>query len=269
MATIHHELAPAKLTRTLRITGRRADGYHLLSSEMVAVDLADELEIEEGPSALEVEDRIAWVYSGTGRPGLDVPVDASNLVLRALSLCGRQARIHLIKHIPARAGLGGGSSDAAAVLRWAGFQREVEAATLGADVPFCVRGGRAVVTGIGDVVEPLGDEDLHFVVVAPGFGVATPDVYRAFDELGAGDASSGNDLEHAALAVEPRLLRVREEMSVVAGRRPTLAGSGASYFFECDERDRDALAESLRISFLQAREPVVVTACRSVAREVS
>ena len=181
-------------------------------------------------------------------------------------MCGRQARIRLRKHIPAGAGLGGGSSDAAAVLRWAGFQSDLDAATLGADVPFCLRGGRAIVTGIGEVIEPLDDEDLHFVVVTPGFGVSTPDVYRAFDELGPGDPSSANDLELAALAVEPRLLRVRDKLAFAAGRRPTLAGSGSSYFFECDERESDALSASLRISFDQGLEPVVVTACRSVAR---
>lgn len=266
METIKHELASAKLTRTLRIAGRRDDGFHLLISEMVSLDFADELEIEQGRAGLVVEDEIAWIAVAKGRPRCQVPLDGDNLVLRALALSGRDARIRLKKRIPAGAGLGGGSADAAAILRWAGFHDADAAATLGADVPFCVRGGRANVAGIGEQIEPLEDIDLYFVVVTPGFAVSTPQVYRAFDELGPGDGHAANDLEFAALAVEPRLSRVRDEMALVAGRRPTLAGSGASFFFECTEGDREALAASLRSSLEEAGEPVVVTACRSVAR---
>lgn len=266
MATIHHELASAKLTRTLRITGRREDGYHLLSSEMVSLDLADELEIEEGKAAVLLEDAIAWSGAVWERPRLDVPSDPSNLVLRALRLAELEARIRLVKHIPAGAGLGGGSSDAAAVLRWAGLFETVAASTLGADVPFCLRGGRALVSGIGEVIEPLAFERLYFVVVTPGFSVSTPAVYRAFDELGAGDEGSANDLEHAALAVEPRLKSLRAQLELASGRPPTLAGSGASFFFECTEEEQQALAESLRTSLGAAVGPVVVSACRSVAR---
>ncbi|MGH9106550.1 MAG: 4-(cytidine 5'-diphospho)-2-C-methyl-D-erythritol kinase, partial [Acidimicrobiales bacterium] len=106
-------LALAKLTLSLRVTGVRSDGYHLLDSEMVNVDLADRLHFSAG-TGLELVDEGAGAL-GTG----EVPADGSNLVLRALELLGREAHVRLCKRIPAGAGLGGGSADAAAVLRWA------------------------------------------------------------------------------------------------------------------------------------------------------
>src|SRR3954447_17611647 len=141
-------LAPAKLTVSLRITGVREDGYHLLDAEMVTLDLADELEVTEG-DGLDI----------VGASGLDVSGGEDNLVRRALDAVGRTAHVALTKRIPAGAGLGGGSSDAAAVLRWAGVDDLHLAASIGADVAFCVRGGRARVTGIGEEVEALPHED--------------------------------------------------------------------------------------------------------------
>ena len=100
--------APAKLTLSLRVTGVRADGYHLLDAEMVTLDLADTLTFTDG-DALTV----------SGRFAAGVPTDDTNLVRRALRLAGRQAAVHVEKAIPSGGGLGGGSADAAAVLRWA------------------------------------------------------------------------------------------------------------------------------------------------------
>jgi 4-diphosphocytidyl-2-C-methyl-D-erythritol kinase len=128
--TIEHLLAPAKVTLSLRITGIRNDGYHLIDAEMVQVDLYDELEIDPAGDGLVVED---GGRTQTGQP--------DNLVSRALVLAGRQAGVRLRKRIPAGAGLGGGSADAAAILKWAGALDLEDAATLGADVPFCVVGG--------------------------------------------------------------------------------------------------------------------------------
>jgi 4-diphosphocytidyl-2-C-methyl-D-erythritol kinase len=220
----------AKLTRTLEITGRRPDGYHLLRSEMVTLDFADDLTFVESPtSSLAVVDEIAWEDDSGSRPAAPespvVPSDPTNLVLRALVLGGRTANVELVKRIPAGAGLGGGSADAAAALRYCGVTDRAAAATLGADVPFCLEGGRAAVSGVGDVIEPLAYLALEFVVVTPGFGVSTPAAYAAYDELGPGDGP--NHLERAATAVEPRLTEVREVISSVAGERPVLAGSGS------------------------------------------
>jgi 4-diphosphocytidyl-2-C-methyl-D-erythritol kinase len=202
--------ALAKLTLSLRVTGVRADGYHLIDAEMVTLDLADELVFSEGTNVLGMDD----------------------LVTRALSAVGRQARVDITKRIPRGAGLGGGSADAAAVLRWAGCADVDVAAALGADVPFCFVGGRARVRGIGEVVEPRPFEDRVFTVLTPPFGVSTPTVYAAWDELGGPSADGPNDLEPAAMHVEPRLAEWRDRLARATGAVPVLAGSGGSWFVE-------------------------------------
>lgn len=214
-------LAPAKLTVSLRVTGVRDDGYHLIEAEMVTLDLADELEFTEG-DGLEV----------IGATGLAVLADDDNLVRRALRAVGRTAHVRLTKRIPAGAGLGGGSADAAAVLRWAGCTDIPLAASLGADVPFCLLGGRARVRGIGDVLDPLPPVERTFTLLTPPFGVSTPAVYRAWDDLGGPTAEGLNDLEPAALAVEPRLAEWRDRLGAATGQTPVLAGSGSTWFVE-------------------------------------
>lgn len=215
-------LAPAKLTRTLRITGVRADGHHLIDAEMLSVDLADTLTFEVG-DGLELIDAAA-----------DVPDGPDNLVSRALAAVGRSAHVHIVKRIPSGAGLGGGSADAAAVLRWAGVRDLALAATLGADVPFCTVGGRARVLGVGEVVDPLPFEALTFTLMTPSVHCSTVDVYRAWDDLGGPTADGANDLEPAALVVAPELARWRDVLGNATGRTPTLAGSGSTWFVEGD-----------------------------------
>ncbi len=219
--TVGAVVAPAKLTLSLRVVGVRADGYHLIESEMVTVDLADELVFGEGTGL---------VVSGPASAG--VPVEEGNLVRRALAAVGRSASVALVKRIPAGAGLGGGSADAAAVLRWARCADMAVAAGLGADVPFCVVGGRAMVAGVGEVVAPLAFEDRTFTLLTPPFGAATASVYRAWDELGGPHGDNGNDLEPAALAVAPGLATWRDRLAAAAGTRPRLAGSGSTWFVE-------------------------------------
>ena len=266
MATISRELAHAKLTRTLRVTGRRSDGYHLLAAEMVAVDLADELFIDEEGVGLEVVDEIAWELSDRPRPDLRFRRTTRTSLPEPLALSGRSAGIRLVKRIPAGAGLGGGSTDAAAVLRYFGALDRERASSLGADVPFCLEGGRALVSGIGERLEPLRDEPLSFVIVTPAFPVSTKAVYDAYDELGHPSNPGDNDLEAAAIAVEPRLVGLRRAISEVAGMAPTLAGSGASYFLECDASERVALSAALRDSLANEIDQFVVSACSATDR---
>ena len=213
--------APAKLTVSLRITGVEPDGYHLLDAEMVTVDLADELELSDG-DGLDV----------TGPAAAGVPASDDNLVARALVAVGRNASVRLVKHIPAGAGLGGGSADAAAVLRWACEGDFAVAASLGADVPFCLVGGGARVRGVGEVVEPLPFEERTFTLVIPPIRVSTPAVYAAWDELGGPSGDNGNDLEPAALVVAPDLSQWRDGLAAATGLRPRLAGSGGTWFVE-------------------------------------
>lgn len=215
-------VAPAKMTLSLRVTGVRDDGFHLIDAEMVALDLHDDLDLAEG-TGLTIE-----------RPGsgLDVVDGDDNLVSRALRLCGRHAEVHLRKRIPAGAGLGGGSADAAAILRWAGFTDLEAAARLGADVAFCVVGGRARVTGIGEAIEPLPFVPRTLTLLTPPFGCSTPAVYKVWDELGGPVSDGPNDLVDAALAVEPRLAAARDALGDATGVEPLLAGSGSTWWVE-------------------------------------
>lgn len=225
-------LAPAKLTTSLAVVGVRADGFHLLDAEMVTVSLADRLEVNPGPTAFSMT---ATEASRAARL-----VDPShNLCLDALTLLGEEASIALAKVIPVGGGLGGGSADAAAVLRAFGYTDLAAAATLGSDVPFCVVGGRARVTGIGDVVEPLPFEPRRFCLIVPDLAVSTPAVYRAYDDLGAGSSAGAhrNDLFAAAMAVSPALERVVRAMTGRTGTSPSLAGSGSTIFYEATSAD--------------------------------
>jgi 4-diphosphocytidyl-2-C-methyl-D-erythritol kinase len=218
--------APAKLTLSLRVIGIRSDGFHLLEAEMVTLEFGDTLTFDAG-------DGLEVVVATSAAAGASVPVGGDNLVSRALALLGRRARVRLDKRIPAGGGLGGGSADAAAVLRWAGCHDLSLAARLGADVPFCLLGGRARVTGIGERVEPLALGEWagqHFTLLTPPFGVSTPAVYRAWDAMGGQSGSGPNDLEAAALAVEPRLAEWRDRLQRASGERPVLAGSGSTWF---------------------------------------
>jgi 4-diphosphocytidyl-2-C-methyl-D-erythritol kinase len=212
--------APAKLTLTFRITGVRADGYHLIDAEMVALDWHDTLTIDPSGVGLTVDGPFA----------AGVPLDDSNLVTRALHHAGRRAAVHVHKELPHGGGLGGGSADAAAVLRWAGVTDTLSAAALGADVAFCLVGGRARVTGIGEVVESLPFEAIDVTLVVPPLSVSTPVVYRMWDELGGPHGETGNDLEVAAVHAYPALSSFRDRVAEACGQQPSLAGSGASWF---------------------------------------
>ncbi|HUC04795.1 MAG TPA: 4-(cytidine 5'-diphospho)-2-C-methyl-D-erythritol kinase [Acidimicrobiales bacterium] len=220
--------APAKLTTSLAVTGVRPDGYHELRAEMVSIDLADTLDIDAGGSGLRID-----AGPGTRAEAL-AGADESNLVTRALAAAGMRAAVTIHKRIPLGGGLGGGSSDAAAVLRWAACTDLDVALGLGADVPFCLCGGRALVEGIGERVTPLPFEDRRYVLLVPPFGVDTPRVYAAWDALAPArrQGGGGNDLTAAALAVEPRLAVWRDALGELTGCTPALAGSGSTWFVE-------------------------------------
>ena len=208
--------ALAKLTLSLRVTGVRDDGHHLLDAEMTTIDLADTLTFADG--------------DGVEVVGAELPAD--DLVARALRAVGRRAAVRLEKRIPVGAGLGGGSADAAAVLRWAGCTDVGVAAGLGADVPFCLVGGRARVTGVGEVVQALPFVHAAYTLLTPPLMVSTPAVYRAWDLLRGPTADGPNDLEPAALRVEPRLAAWRDRLGEATGQVPVLAGSGGTWFVE-------------------------------------
>jgi 4-diphosphocytidyl-2-C-methyl-D-erythritol kinase len=240
--------AHAKLTLSLRVTGVRPDGYHLIDAVMASLELHDLLTFHdlgparEDPSDAPVVD--AFRLDAVGPFAHGMPLGPTNLVVRALQLgdadsSRRPARVTIDKRIPHGGGLGGGSTNAATALRWAGFGTRPgdleRAATLGADIPFCLVGGRARVTGIGELVAPVVHLDRPITLIIPPVHVSTPAVYRAWDELDPKVRTGGrNDLEAAALVVEPQLARWRDEILRHIGVAPTLAGSGATWFLEGD-----------------------------------
>jgi len=214
--------SPAKLTLSLRITGKREDGYHFIEAEMVSLDLSDRIVISDG-DGLTIEG---------AEIGFSVESGSNNLVTQALELINRKALIRLEKNIPSGAGLGGGSTNAAAILRWAGFTDLVKAASLGADVSYCIVGGRARVSGIGEVVEPLPFVEKTFTLLTPPFGASTPAVYKHWDEMGGPVGDNGNDLEPALLSYMPEAEQYKNRLAEISGKIPQLAGSGSTWFVE-------------------------------------
>ena len=254
-------VAPAKLNLSLRVVGQRTDGYHLLESEMVLLELADRLLLLPGATGLRVE--VA--------PDEEIPVDGSNLAWRGL-LTGLGAEPELIclaleKHIRAAAGLGGGSSDAAAAWRLgrhaSGASQTATTdelgalALLGADVPFfAAQYGAARVSGIGEQVAPLAAVAVTPVLlVHPEFRLLTGEV---FAELRAGDVASdrpgGNDLLAPALRLRPELIDLMRRVAE-AGAEPRLTGSGPTLFSLIDDPERAvATAARLRSAGLRVTE---------------
>ena len=218
-------VAPAKLTLSLRVAGVREDGFHLIDAEMVTLNLVDKVRITPNEDGLN--------FDGPFSSGIST--DSSNLVNRALALAGRRARVHIEKNIPSGGGLGGGSADAAAILKWAGFTDLEAASRLGADIPFCMIGGRARVQGIGEVIDILPPMHREITLVIPPFGVSTPAVYRAWDDLAKAGNNATNDQNHlqqAALVVEPRLIEWQDKIAQACGQAPVLAGSGSTWWLD-------------------------------------
>jgi 4-diphosphocytidyl-2-C-methyl-D-erythritol kinase len=247
--------APAKLNLSLRVVGRRPDGHHLLDSEFVLLGLADRVLLMPGSSGLRVDGEVA--------PGL--PLGADNLAWRGL-VTGLGAEPELVcltleKRIPAAAGLGGGSSDAAAAWRlgraWRGLadiataEELLDLAAIGADVPFFAAATAAAhVTGIGEIVEPVPPIDRHVVLAHPDFGLSTAAIFAELrpDEWG----RRTNDLLAPALRLRPELAAVLTTVER-AGGEPQLTGSGPTIFSLTDDPERAAaLAERLAEAGLRA-----------------
>ncbi|MGC9530084.1 MAG: 4-(cytidine 5'-diphospho)-2-C-methyl-D-erythritol kinase [Candidatus Bipolaricaulaceae bacterium] len=254
-------LAYAKLNLTLRVVGRRPDGYHLLESLMTAVELADLLELRPRPTAVRLAGR-----RGPCPPEENLAVRAAEL-LRSSTGVDAGVEITLEKNIPPGAGLGGGSADAAAVLaalnRLWGLnlgtgQLQRLGASLGADVPFFLGPSPAWAEGIGDAlttaVTPL---PAAFLVLVPPFACPTGEVYRTYDQLGLPLSSSGpspqglclhNDLWPAACRVRPALSRYRARLEAVCedALGVGMTGSGSALFAAFADRAA-ALAAGRRL----------------------
>ncbi len=253
----------AKINRTLQIMGVRADGYHELRTVFQTIALHDRLafRLEPGPFRLECDE-----------PGC--PVDRTNLVWRAATTlwtaAGRRGaprgvRVRIEKRIPLQAGLGGGSSDAAAALRaltalWKVPARTAQrlpelAATLGADVPFFLEGGTALGLDRGDRLFPLLDAGrAHVVLVLPDFGISTAEAYGWWDadsrvrptSARRGRAGSDNDLQDAVARRHPAIGRLVSALRQSGARAAAMSGSGCAVFgLFPDARTAEAAAGSL------------------------
>ena len=223
-------MAPAKLTLSLEIIGVRTDGYHLIKAEMVSLDLIDTLQISEGD---EIEVQTDYPYQPWEFPEeTSVPEDDNNLVAKALTLTGRKVAVRINKRIPPGTGVGGGASNAAAVLRWDKYEDLKCAAQIGADVPFCINGGRALVSGIGENIKKMSYKKQDFTLLIPPFSCSTKAVYEHWDHLGGPKGDHGNDLEPAATSLYPELNKWRDLLGDTTGKQPRLAGSGSTWFVE-------------------------------------
>ena len=262
----------AKINLTLNILGIRADGYHEVRTTLQSVALHDTLTLvpDRGPLRLECDDPRC-------------PTGPDNLVWRAAEHLARAARrkgalknlrIVIRKRIPLEAGLGGGSSDAAAAIRglsaiWRLEDRrdvlEEAAAATGSDVPFFLEGGTVLGLDRGDVIFPLVDAPSRSVVIVlPPFGVSTRDAYRWFDESSAGRVtrradgrSGGRPLNHLQEVVAARHRQIAELVAALARRgalQAAMSGSGSAVFGLFDSP-----AAAARAATLCAREP-----CRSI-----
>lgn len=262
--------APAKINLTLEVLDRRSDGYHSIRSLMVPIDLCDDLDIARADDFAFHCDR--------------ADLQADNLAVRAfdaLELNDRRFALHLRKRVPVQAGLGGGSSDAAAILLaamggsfgsvpdrdWLSLAR-----TLGSDVPFFLCGSGALVEGTGERVTAVGAlPDWHVLVVRPPTGVRTADAYarldsierpsrprnrsltlRALTALQRGDfdgvvESLSNDFQ-TVVGDEPTIARALAALLDAGAAKPTLAGSGSCVFaLTQTAAERDAIAARLQL----------------------
>lgn len=262
------DFAPAKINLTLHVTGRRADGYHLLDSLVVFAGVGDRVTVEpDAALSLAVTGPMAAGLSGEG----------DNLVLRAARAMGVKARIVLDKHLPVSSGIGGGSADAAATLRalarMAGRALPEAGAVLalGADVPVCLAGRPVRMTGIGEGLGAVPTLPAAWLVlVNPRVGVSTPAVFKALAradnapmprevprlrgvaELAAFVQMQRNDLEAPAMALQPVIGRVKAALSAQAGCMVArMSGSGAT----CFGLFADPLAASAAARAIRAAEP--------------
>lgn len=269
----------AKINFSLRILGKRTDGYHEIQTVLQTVSLHDDLTF-----SLHSGEEILFSCDDAG-----LPTDESNLVVRAafklreVFEINTGAEIHLKKTIPAQGGLGGGSSNAAVTLMalahlWKldteGSELRAIAATLGADVPFFLHGGRALATGTGTTLSLLPDREMaHLIIITPqakistaeaynplGFSALTTSASESILAVSRGDANSqnsdqsgvlgelANDFEQVIFESQPEIARARQVLVDNGARAVLLAGSGSSVFgiFDSPKEQQHAL-ETIRL----------------------
>ena len=226
--------AHAKINWALRVTGKRADGYHDIETLFQTITLHDTLTIDPSPQLLlECSDP-------------SIPSDESNLVIRAAKSIGATGRIRLEKEIPAGGGLGGGSSDAAAVLKAFNRADRDVALSLGSDVPFFLTGGTAYATGRGEILTPLPSvAPVPLLLLIPEERVSTAMAYAALrrfspalgleryramidDDLLSHATELVNDFEDAIFSLMPQLHALKTSLYECGADWAAMTGSGST-----------------------------------------
>ena len=249
LQSLHNVLAPAKLNLFLHITGRRADGYHLLQSVFMLIDWCDTLHLD-----VKLDGTIQRIDLNTPLPEDDLIVRAAR-ALQSASGTTLGAEIRIDKQIPAQAGMGGGSSDAASTLlalnklwglNWPVFKLLPLGLALGADVPFFLHGHNAWVEGIGEKISPVLVPPSRFVVIKPNAGIETarifgsPALERAtktatiFDFAAQPYDFGRNDLQPVAQALCPEIEMALQWLQSF-GLKPRMTGSGSAVFAQLPE----------------------------------
>ena len=252
--------AYGKVNISLDVVGKREDGYHLLSMIMQNIDLYDEIEVEKQECGIILECNKSYV-----------PVDNRNLAYKAAEIFKERydivdgVKINIEKNIPVSAGLAGGSTDAAAVLKVMNKLFNVNATEeelmelslkLGADIPYCIHGGTALCEGIGEIITPIKPfRDKIVVLVKPAFGVSTKEVYKNFnlekvkqhpktaeiinaienDNLNFVASNMRNLLENVTLRKHKILIKIKEEMNACGAINSMMSGSGPTVFAFFDD----------------------------------
>jgi len=249
---IQNYTSHAKINLGLQVLNKREDGYHNLHSLFMEIDLADELSFREASEL------------NLGIEGADLPLDENNLITKAYRLIRSKVEdvqseysIHLKKKIPLGGGLGGGSSNAATVLTtlnqlWGLNLREDElenmSKSLGADVPFFIKGGIQLIEGIGDLLSPIDPapmKDLQFILVIPPIHISTPWAYRALNKTLQPDKSRpkfaplskpmnwelfDNDFERIIYETYPEIRETKVNLQKAGALYAGLSGSGSTVF---------------------------------------
>ncbi|MDR0294217.1 MAG: 4-(cytidine 5'-diphospho)-2-C-methyl-D-erythritol kinase [Oscillospiraceae bacterium] len=250
MKTLLAAKAPAKINLALEITGRRGDGYHNLRTIMASVSLCDDLTLTLSPCEPGKETFTAFAE---GVEGQNLAARAARLFMNAAGFRGWSCHVHIEKRIPVSAGLGGGSSDAAAVLRaldeWAAARADGHslgetdnqrpplqelALELGSDVPYCLRGGVCLAEGRGEILTPLPPlPDCHIVLVTPPAAVSTAEAFRRFDGMEWPERTetarpAGNVFESVTRL--PEVAEIKRLLSGAGAANATMSGSGPTVF---------------------------------------
>ena len=267
--------ANAKINLYLHVTGKLENGFHTLDSLVVFADVGDNITVKQTPDSNELTLKVSGPF------GSDVPTDDSNLVIKAAKLLrdthniGMGAEILLEKNLPVSSGIGGGSADAAAVVRalsvlWNLNEPQLDSKTLGqklgADVPVCFNGKNVFMSGVGEILTPAPKlPDCWLVLANPGGAVSTPDVFKnrvsefsipaRFDEtpkdaarLAEIIADRNNDLFTSALGIQPEIGGVIDALQGLDGALlARMSGSGATCF-GIFASEKDALAGAGRLS---------------------